>query len=133
MNQRLRLIVMSLSAIALFVSLATWAGVAATPRVGPLAFASAGREAPLALLYMHAGSWIAGHAGLDAAAARFAERRLGSAYPRVEAAPAAAMDILLDAMPGPTRASHSGLPLLLIAWALLWFLRPRQVETIRRK
>jgi len=133
MNSRLRLIAMVLSTIALFVSLATWAGVAASPRIGPMAFASAEREAPLALLYMHAGSWIAGAAGLDAAAARFAERRLGEAYPRVEAAPVAAMDILLDAMPGTTRASHSGLPLLLLAWAVLWFLRPRQVQTIRRK
>ena len=133
MNSRLRLVAMVLSTIALFVSLATWAGVRATPGVGPLALASAQREAPLALLYMHGGSWLAGPLGLEDAAVRFAGRRLGAAYPRVEAAPTAAMDILLSAMPGMTRASHSGLPLLLVAWALLWFLRPRQVQTIRRK
>lgn len=133
MNRKLRWAAVVLLMLALLWDLALWGGIASTPEVAPAALRSAGKEAPMALGYMHAGRLLVGGVGADGFAQRLASRRVGHAYPAVQSRPEAAMDILLAAMPAVTRAAHSAPPVLLLAWALLWALRPRQVQTLRRR
>lgn len=133
MNAKLRWAAVVLLVLALLWDLALWGGIASTPEVAPAALRSAGKEAPMALGYMHAGRLLVDGSGAHGFAQQFASRRVGHAYPAVQSRPEAAMDILLEAMPAMTRAAHSSPPALLLAWSLLWLLRPRQVQTLRRK
>jgi hypothetical protein len=121
-----------LVALVLLADLALWAGVHNGP-VGTLAMRSAQKEAPLALAYTHAGDALFGALGLQDWAVAFAGRRVGHAYPEVEAVPEAAMDILLRSLSWPMHAAHAGLPVLLLAWALWYWRRPRQLQTIRKR
>lgn len=116
----------------LLAAMAFWAGVHNSP-VGPQALRSAQKEAPLALAYTHAGDAVFGVLGLREATARFAERRVGVVYREIEAVPEAAMDILFRHMSPGLRAAHSGAPLVLLAWGLWFWRRPRQLRSLSRR
>lgn len=133
MYRYLRWLLPTLLLVALFVDLALWGGIHDTPAVGPETLRSAQKEGPLALTYMHGGDWLFGALGLSEWSQAFAQRRVGTAYADVQAVPEAAMDILIGSMSLPVRSCHNGAPVLLLAWLLAWWLRPKQIQTIRRK
>lgn len=116
----------------LLADLAFWSGVQGGP-VGAQVLRSAQKEAPLALAYTHAGEALSGALGLREWTAGFAERRAGQAYDEVEAVPEAAMDVIMRGMSWTMRAAHSGAPLVLLAWGLWYWRRPRQLRTLGRR
>ena len=121
-----------LLALMLLCDFALWAGINKGP-VGPEVLRSAQKEAPLALLYTHAGTALYGMLGMDGWATGFAEARAGQAYADVDAVPEAAMDIVLRHLSWPMRFAHSGVPWVLLLWGLWYWRRPRQLHTIRRR
>ena len=121
-----------LSAAMLLTALAFWAGVHNGP-VGPEVLRSAQKEAPLALAYTYAGDALSGALGMRESAAAFAVRHAGAAEREIDALPEAAMDILFRHMSLAVRTAHSGTPLLLLAWGLWLWRRPRQLRTMGRR
>jgi hypothetical protein len=132
MKRRLHLIAGLLFLLATAYSLSVWGGLVTAPGIGPVALEATRREVSLASVYAPPGSWLLKSSGLDRSAASFAAGRFADAQPRVLANPSVALDALVAGMPLDVRLAYYGAPFLLLLFAILWWLRPRGVQTLRR-
>jgi hypothetical protein len=125
-------IVLILFLLSFMYNAVVWGGLLRIPQMGPAALDSAQREAPLVLLYMRSGEWLAGYGLFVSTGERMADRAFGLAEERIRVSPRAAMDILTgDAMTMSHRwlkVNHWLAPILLLLTILLLWRRPRSVH-----
>ena len=132
MRNRLHLILGILFVLALGFDFYAWGGVSKTPALGPLVTDVTSRELALASVYVPAGVTLLDLAGLGVAAAHFAQSAFAPVEARALANPAAAMETLVADMPPLLSVPYYGAPLLLVAFALAWWRRPRVVRSFSR-
>jgi len=136
MKRHLHVIALGLFVLFLLYDIVVWGSAPLIPDVGNDIVDSANREAPLAATYILLGRSLDG--SMPALQA-FGEGRLtaalGEGFPRIRADSTVAMDLIFNTT---WNVEHRWLktvywfpPLLLIAMAILWWRRPRQISTIR--
>ncbi len=109
-----------------------WGGLLRIPELGAAALDSATREAPLVLLYMRSGEWLAGNGLFVDSGESLARRAFGPAEERVLASPRAAMDILTGSAVSSShrwlKFTHWMAPVLLLLAIFLLARRPKSVH-----
>lgn len=132
LNRQRHWIVLVLFLLSFLYNALTWGGLLRMPGMGAAALDSAQREAPLVLVYMRSGEWLAGRGLMVERGERMAQRAFGLAEERVLATPRAAMDILTgDALSSSHRwlkFNHWAAPALLLLGIVLLVRRPRTVH-----
>jgi hypothetical protein len=119
--------------LALIYDLFLWGGLARVPNMGPAMQNVAARELSLAGLYLPLGNRLVELGGVAESAAAFAESRFAELEARVMSNPAAAMDIVLSGMSTGVSIGYYGAPVLLVLFLLLWWRRPRIVQSALRR
>ena len=132
MRNRLHVILGVLFVLALAFDFYAWGGLSKTPTLGRLVTDVTSRELALATAYVPAGATLLDLAGLGAGAARFAQSAFAPVEAQVLANPAAAMETLVADMPLLLKLPYYGAPLLLVAFALAWWRRPRVLRSLSR-
>lgn len=138
MRGYLHIIALVLLGLTLLFDLVLWGAVPDLPEVGPLIARSAHSEAILASTYMALGGY------LDAAIQAFHElgmQLMGDAlspgYARIIEDPNVAMDLVLNSNfsrgHGWVKILYWAPPILLVLYAVLFALRPKQVKLIRTR
>lgn len=128
---KLRIACVLLLLLALGIDFLHWTGLGEHPRIGAaVSSAAEGEAAPLVLLYLHVGSALLDPLGQHATAVAFVDARYPvSAIDHIADNAAAALHLVMQAMPGWLRTAHYAPPLLLLAIGILAFVQPRQVRT----
>ena len=133
MHQRLHVILGLLFVLALGYDLFAWGGLSRTPALGHAVTEATTRELALASVYVPAGKALLAVPGLESVAVYHAEREFGGVQRRVLDNPAAAMETLVRDMPMLVRIAYYGAPVLLLAFVLALWRRPRQVKQFGRR
>ena len=133
MRNRLHLVLGALFVIALLFDFYAWGGLSKTPALGRIVTDASSRELALAGLYVPAGKGLVEVTGLAGSATAYAQSTFAGVEPRVLANPAAAMEILVGDMPLVPRTAYYGAPLLLVAFLLAYWRRPRVVRSMGRR
>jgi hypothetical protein len=133
MRNKLHVIAGLLFLAALLFNLYVWGGLGRTRTMGPVVVDAAARELSLAGLYVPLGRRAVDAAGMSAASSEFAGEQFAAVEARVLANPQAAMETLLSEMPFAIRAIYYGAPLLLVVFAILYWRRPRVVQSMGRR
>lgn len=128
MRNRLHVIAGVLFVAALLADFWIWGGLSKAPTLGPLVSDVTSRELALASVYVPAGATLLDLTGLGATAATQAGEMFAPLQPALAANPQAAMETLVADMPLLPKLAYHGAPLLLVAFALLWWRRPRVVH-----
>jgi hypothetical protein len=125
-------IVLALFLLSFLYNAVVWGGLLRVPEMGAAALDSAKREAPLVLLYMRSGEWLAEQGLFVDSGRRMADRAFGPAEERVSVSPRAAMDILtgeaLNSSHRWLKFNHWLAPFLLLLTLLLLARRPKTVH-----
>jgi len=129
MLKRLHVILGILFVLALLYDFWIWGGLSLHPTFGAPVNEATGRELALATIYVPAGNTLLPLAGLGAVAANHAGALFAPLLPALQANPAAAMDTLVADMPWSARIAYHGAPLLLVAFLLAYWRRPRTVRS----
>lgn len=132
MRKRLHAILGILFVLALLFDFYAWGGLSKTPALGRIVTDATSRELALATVYVPAGATLLDLSGLGTSAASFAQEAFAPLEARLLANPAAAMETLVVEMPTWLKLPYYGAPLLLVAFALAWWRRPRVVHTFGR-
>jgi hypothetical protein len=132
MRKRLHLILGILFVFALAFDFYAWGGLSKTATLGRLVVDVSSRELALASVYVPTGATLLDLTGLDAAATGYAQQAFAPIEAHVLANPPAAMDTLVADMPWMVRLPYYGAPLLLAAFAVAWWRRPRVVRSLGR-
>lgn len=130
MRGKLHLIIGLLFVLALLYDFYAWGGLAKTPAMGPAVGAAASRELALASVYVPTGRVLIDVTGLSGSAAQHAQQAFASLEERLLANPQAAMDIVVKGMPMLPRAAYYGAPLLLLAFLIAYWRRPRVLHSM---
>jgi hypothetical protein len=133
MRRRLHAILGILFVLALAYDFYLWGGLSKTPTLGRLVTDVTSRELALATVYVPAGGTLLDLSGQGAAAARHAQAVFAPLEAHLAANPQAAMETLVVEMPWLAKVAYHGAPLLLMAFALAWWRRPRMVHSLRRR
>lgn len=133
MLKRLRhWIVLILFILSFLYNAVVWGGLLRLPGMGAPALDSAQREAPLVLLYMRSGEWLAGQGLFVGSGERLASSTFGAAEQRVLENPRAAMDILtgrsISGSHGWLKFNHWLAPVLLLLALILFVRRPKSLH-----
>jgi hypothetical protein len=110
-----------------------WGGLSRAPDVGPVVLDATGRELSLASVYRPLGTLLVDTLGMSDSASQSALAHYASARERLLEAPTVAMQTLHDSMPSVVSTSYFGTPLLLAAFFIAWWLRPRSVPSMGRR
>jgi len=129
MRKRLHVVLGGLFVLALLYDFWVWGGLSLHPTFGKPVTDASSRELALATVYVPAGNTLMPLAGLGAAAANHAGALFAPVLPALEANPAAAMETLVEDMPWLARLGYYGAPLLLVAFLLAYWRRPRVVAS----
>lgn len=132
MRNRLHAILGVLFVLALAFDFFAWGGLSKTPALGRLVTDVTSRELALATVYVPAGATLLDLSGLGATAARYAQSAFAPIQARLLDNPAVAMETLVADMPLSVKLPYYGAPLLLVAFALAWWRRPRTVRSFGR-
>lgn len=137
MGGRLHLFVLVAALLSLLTNALAWSGLGQENGVGPIVRESARRESPLVSTYLIVGDALRTLPGVDGFATELALAGYGPALERLKAEPAAAMDVLALGGFGPVNAilriNTLATPVLLLAWVVMVWLRPRSVHLAQRK
>lgn len=136
MKSHLHVIALLLFVLFLLYDIVVWGSAPLIADVGDDIVDSANREAPLAATYILLGRSLDGSVpALQAFGEGCLVSALSEGFPRIRADSTVAMDLIFNTT---WNAQHRWLkttywlpPLLLIAAAILWWRRPRQISTIR--
>jgi len=136
MKRHLHVIAFVLFVLFLLYDIVVWGSAPLIADVGDDIVDSANREAPLAATYILLGRPLDGSVpGLQAFGEGCLVAALSEGFPRIREDSTVAMDLIFNTT---WNAQHRWLkttywlpPLLLIATAILWWRRPRQISTIR--
>ena len=113
----------------------TWGSASLLDRLGPVIAHSAEREAPLVQTYMVIGAKAIVAAGAEASAQQSAETAFGPAREQLLNEPVLAMDDLFSQTYSSQQSwavrLHWVCPAALLAFFVGWWLRPKQIQTIR--
>lgn len=118
---------------ALVFDLAVWGAIVQAPDFGAKLQVSARREAPLALMYMSAGSAMDGAVPvLDSWGQHYFEIALSDGFQRFKEDPAVALDLIFsqtwNIKHGILKFMYWATPALALAAVVLWSRRPRKVR-----
>ena len=138
MRKHLHYIALALLLVAFLWDLILWGAVPDLPQVGSLIERSAANEGRLASIYL-----TLGHP-LDSAipllgrlGASMVTSGLGEGFARIIETPNLAMDVILNASFNRTHAWIKMLywapPILLVSFLILWAIRPKTVNLVRRR
>lgn len=112
-----------------------WGSVLQVDDIGPIIASSAQREAPLVQTYAYLGSKTIQALGWKEAALAAAETTFGPARERLLSEPQVAMDNLFNKRFSDNQVwltrTHWICPLSLLLFAVGWWLRPKQIQTIK--
>jgi hypothetical protein len=112
-----------------------WGSVAQLKDIGPIVNDRAAREAPLVHTYALLGAQGIRLAGLEERAASSAESTFGPAREILLAEPSLAMERLFTERFSSAQSwltkTHWFCPLFLLLFAIGWWRRPKQIQTIR--
>ena len=128
MKGKLHVIVGVLFVLALAYDFFLWGGLARTRQMGPLMVETTQRELALAGVYLPIGKILIEASGLQRVAAEHAQSTLAPVESRLLARPSVAMDTMVENLPLHVMLAYYGAPLLLVAFALAWWRRPREVH-----
>ena len=130
MRNRLHVILGVLFVLALLFDVYLWGGLSKTPSMGGIVSDASAREVSLAGIYVPIGQQLLDLTGLGRSASEFAQQAFAKVEPRLLANPAAAMEILVSDMPTGVRFAYHGAPLLLLAFLVAFWRRPRVVRSM---
>jgi|APFre7841882724_1041349.scaffolds.fasta_scaffold69258_2 hypothetical protein len=137
MGGRLHLFVLVAALLSLLTNALAWSGLGQEHGIGPIVRESARRESALVSTYLVLGDALRALPGIDGFATELALAGYGPALERLKAEPAAAMDVLARGGFGPVNAilriNTWATPMLLLAWVVAYWLRPRKVHLAQRK
>jgi hypothetical protein len=130
MRNRLHVILGVLFVVALLFDAYAWGGLSKTPSMGRIVTDASTRELALAGVYVPLGKALLDVSGLAGPATAYAESEFAPVEAHVLANPAAAMETLVTGMPSLVRVGYYGAPLMLAAFALAFWRRPRVVRSM---
>lgn len=137
MKARAHVVLLVLLVVSLSLNLLVWPGLAREPDVGPLIRDAIQRESPLLQTYTFAGDLLAYVPGIGAAGDAIATWGYRDSFERIRTQPAVALEVIDGSGHGAIqrllRINAVATPVLLAAWGLAFWLRPRQVSTIKRR
>ena len=133
MQGKLHVVLGLLFVLALLFDLYLWGGLSKTPTMGPIVTDATTRELSLAMAYAPTGAALLDLAGLGRGAAEFAQAQFAPIEARVVANPAAAMETLVRDMPWLASLAYYGAPILLVAFLLAYWRRPRVLRSMQRR
>ena len=119
--------------LALGLDFYAWGGLTKVPRFGPVVADAAARDLSWGTVYAGGGAGLLEMTGLARGAADFAAAEFADTEAAVMANPAVALDTLRERMPLVLKLAYYGAPLLLVAFALAFWRRPRVVRTMQRR
>lgn len=130
MKRKLHVVAGLLFLTALLYDLFLWGGLARSPGLGPPVMEAARREVSLAGFYLPLGKRAVELAGVGDAAVDLAASQFGALEHRLLQNRPALLDTLLSSLPIGVAIGYYGAPLLLLAFAFLWWRRPRVVHSM---
>jgi hypothetical protein len=130
MRGKLHVILGGLFVLSLLYDFYAWGGLAKTPAMGPVVSDAASRELALASVYLPTGRALVDMAGLSASASQHAQEAFAPVQEHLLANPPAAMETVVNGMPPMQRAAYYGAPLLLLAFAIAYWRRPRVLHSM---
>ena len=130
MRNRLHVIFGVLFLLALLFDFYAWGGLSKTPSMGRIVTDASTRELALAGVYVPVGKGLLEVSGLASSATGYAQQAFAGVEAHVLANPAAAMETLVNGMPALERIAYYGAPLMLVAFALAFWRRPRVVRSM---
>ena len=137
MKARVHVVLLLLLVVSLALNLLGWSGLCRNAEVGAIVREAVQRESPLIQTYVMAGDLLALVPGVGAAGDALAESAFGGAFDTLKAEPRAALDVLERSghglAPRLLGANTLATPLLFVAWLVAFFMRPRQLATIKRR
>lgn len=116
--------------LALLFDLYAWGGLSKSPTMGRVVTDAASRELALASIYVPPGKAVIEMTGLAASATAYAQAAFAPVEQRLLANPQAAMETLVRDMPVLPRIAYYGVPLLLVAFLLAYWRRPRVLHSM---
>ncbi len=138
MRRYLHSIALVLLGLSLLFDLVLWGAVPDLPEVGPQIAHSAHSEAILASTYMALGGYLdAAIRGFHEFGTHMMSDALSPGFPRIIEDPNVAMDLILNSnfnrSHGWVKTLYWAPPILLVVFAVLFALRPKQVKLIRTR
>jgi hypothetical protein len=133
MKGRWHMLAGALFLAALLFNLFAWGGLARSSSMGPIVADAASRELSLAGVYIPFGRVAIDLLGLSGFATAYATDAFAPLQPALLRNPQAAMETLIRDMPGGVRIAYYGAPVMLLAFVIAWWRRPRVLQTIRRR
>lgn len=138
MKRYFHVVALVLFGISLLYDLVVWGSLPLLPEVGTSIVDSAGREAPIAAIYIALGSRIdAAVPALQAFGQEHLTAAIGEGFERIRADSTVAMDLIFNTA---WNAQHRWLktmywapPFFLLLALVFWVRRPRQVRTLGRR
>lgn len=135
--RRLHLYLLVAAVLSLLTNAIGWAGLGQDPTVGAIVRESARRESALVSTYLMLGDALQVVPGVQGMGSALAMSGYGPAFERLQAEPAAAMDVLAQGGFGPVneilRVNTWITPVLLALWLLAYYFRPRSVHLAQRR
>ena len=133
MQGKLHVVLGVLFVLALLYDLYVWGGLSKTPTMGPIVTDATGRELSLAMAYVPAGAALLDLAGVGRGAASFAQEQFAPLEARLVANPPTAVETLARDMPATASLAYYGAPVLLVAFALAYWRRPRVLRSMNSR
>jgi hypothetical protein len=112
-----------------------WGGIGLTPNVGDRVLMQSAKRMELDMIsvafYTHTGKSVMGVLAPEAAK-NYAAEEVGSVYPSLDGDQFMAVHKVRAAMNSMQNLSHSGLPIALLAFILLFWRRPKPLKSLGR-
>ncbi|HOX73039.1 hypothetical protein [Dokdonella sp.] len=138
MRRHLHTIALVLLVLVFLFDLVLWGAVPGLPEVGGIIERSANSEAILASIYISLGGFLDGAvAGLNSLGSAMMTDGLGDGFARMIEDPSIAMDLILASTYNRThgwiKTLYWATPVLSVTFLLLWLVRPKKVDLIRKR